>query len=77
MEIFDKILDLSDDLEAPDGIGMTPLHHCVGATNQYTLRMAAKLIEAGVNVNALNRSKETPLHSSGVLTDLNAVNLLL
>ena len=78
MKIFVKLLTLCCDLNCRDLAGFTPLHHCLTRFgNSVTLKMAEKLVKAGVNVDAKNRGGSTALHEAAMSRKYDFVKFLL
>jgi len=78
MKIFVKLLTLGCDLNCRDLAGFTPLHHCLTRFgNSVTLKMAEKLVKAGVNVDAKNRGGSTALHEAAMSRKYDFVKFLL
>lgn len=78
MEVFEKLIELGADINCQDWVGWTPLHHCLSTSrNDYTFKMAEKLLEAGANANIQNRFKETALFQPCIKKDLKAIDLLI
>jgi len=61
LELFEMIINLGADINAVDSFGFTPLIHCFIFKNDYTMKIAAKLLEAGADPNKQDRFGFAPL----------------
>ena len=52
----------------------TVLHHAIIDNN---IKLVAYLIKQGVNINVVNKNKDTPLHLAVITQNIDAVKLLL
>ena len=77
MDVLEKLIDLGADVNAPDWLGWTPLHHCFRDSSPYTRQLADMLLKNGANVDSRDRFLATPLCQASTKRDLKGIDLLI
>ena len=75
--MVEKLIALGANLNVQDIVGTTPLHYCFMEINSYTYNIAVKLLEAGADVNTVDRTNKTALFLPVAMRHLKAVKLLM